>query len=120
MTGRRVFVSGVGAVTPYGLGAAALSAGLFAGRSAIGPIRGFDASRFPSRIGGEILPLSLEKHFAERELPWLSTLAAHSVIAARLAFDDAGLVEAPAPGRAGVVIGTGFGSLAESGPHFVR
>lgn len=120
MAGRRVFVSGIGAVTPYGLGRGALSSGLFAGRSAIGPIRGFDASRFPSRIGGEIPPVALEEHFGERELPWLSTLAAHAVIAARLAFVDAGLVDTVAPGRGGVVFGTGFGSLAESGPHFVR
>jgi 3-oxoacyl-[acyl-carrier-protein] synthase II len=120
MSGRRVFVSGIGAVTPYGLGGAALSSGLFAGRSAVGPIRAFDPSRFPSRIAGEIPALPLEAHFAERELPWLSTLAAHAVIAARLAFADAGLVEAVAPGRGGVVFGTGFGSLAESGPHFVR
>ena len=120
MSGRRVFVSGIGAVTPYGLGGAALRSGLFAGRSAIGPIRAFDASRFPSRIGGEVPALALEEYFGERELPWLSTLAAQAVIAARLAFADAGLVGAVAHGRGGVVFGTGFGSLAESGPHFVR
>jgi len=120
MTGQRVFVSGIGAVTPYGLGGAALRSGLFAGRSAIGPIRAFDPSRFPSRIGGEVPAIALESHFAERELPWLSTLAAHAVIAGRLAFADAGLVEEVAQGRGGVVFGTGFGSLAESGPHFVR
>ena len=120
MNGRRVFISGIGAVTPYGLGSAALRDGLFSGRSAIGPIRGFDASRFPSRIGGEIPPLALEEHFDERELPWLSTLAAHAVIAARLALADAGLAEVVPAGRGGVIFGTGFGSLAEAGPHFVK
>ena len=120
MNGRRVFVSGIGAVTPYGLGSAALRDGLFAGRSAIGPIRTFDVSRFPTRIGGEIAPLALEKHFEERELPWLSTLAAQAVIAARLAMADAGLAEIVPTGRGGVIFGTGFGSLAEAGPHFVK
>ena len=120
MSGRRVFVSGVGAVTPYGLGAGALREALFSGRSAIGPIRSFDASRFPSRIGGEIPALPLEEHFDERELTWLSKLAAHGVIAARLALDDAGCADPAVVARAGVVFGTGFGSLAESGPHFVR
>jgi 3-oxoacyl-[acyl-carrier-protein] synthase II len=120
MNGRRVFVSGIGAVTPYGLGSAALRDGLFAGRSAIGPIRAFDASRFPSRIGGEIPPIALETHFDERELPWLSTLAAHAVIAARLAMDDAGLPVGVPSGRSGVIFGTGFGSLAEAGPPFVK
>ncbi len=120
MGGQRVFVSGIGAVTPYGLGGEALRAGLFAGRSAIGPIRSFDASRFPSRIGGEIPAIALEAHFDERELPWLSTLAAHAVIAARAALADAGIAEAPRGGRAGVIFGTGFGSLAESAPHFLK
>lgn len=120
MTGRRVFVSGIGAVTPYGLGSGALRDGLFAGRSAIGPIGTFDASRFPSRIGGEVPRFSLEEHFEERELTWLSTLAAHAVIASRLAVADAGLTGALAPERSGVTFGTGFGSLAESGPHYVR
>ena len=51
---------------------------------------------------------------------WLSELAAHAVIAARLAVADAGIAEVAAPDRAGVVFGTGFGSLAESGPHYVK
>jgi 3-oxoacyl-[acyl-carrier-protein] synthase II len=117
---RRVFVSGIGAVTPYGLGSGLLRDGMFSGRSAIGPLRAFDASRFPTRIGGEIPPLALEEHFDERELPWLSTLAAHAVIAGRLALTDADLVDVVPTGRGGVIFGTGFGSLAEAGPHFVK
>ena len=120
MNGRRVFVSGIGAVTPYGLGSAALCDGLLSGRSAVGPLRAFDASRFPSRIGGEMPPLDLTEHFEERELPWLSQLAAESVIAARLALADAGLQEIAPADRAAVIFGTGFGSLAEAGPHYVR
>jgi len=117
---RRVYVSGIGAVTAYGLGATTLRDGLFAGRSAIAKIRSFDASRFPCRIGGEVAPIPLTEHFEERELPWLSTLAAHSVIAGRMALEDAGLDGGVAPGRAGIILGTGFGSLAESGPHYVK
>jgi 3-oxoacyl-[acyl-carrier-protein] synthase II len=120
MDKRRVFVSGIGAVTPYGLGSAALRDALFAGRSAIAPLTSFDASRFPTRIGGEIPPIAVEDHFEEREWAWLSTLTAHAVIAARLALADAGLAERDPADRGGVYFGTGFGSLAESGPHFVR
>src|SRR5260221_10266017 len=120
MCGRRVFVSGIGAVTPYGVGRSALRDGMFAGRSAVGPIRSFDASRFPTRIGGEFPRLALEEHFDERELPWLSALTAHAVIAGRLAAADAGLVEDVPAGRGGVTFGTGFGSLAEAGAHFLK
>ena len=120
MSASRVFVSGIGALTPYGIGSAALREGLFSGRSAIAPLRGFDPSRFPSRIGGEIPPLALPEHFDERELPWLSTLAAQAVIAARLAVKDAGLDGALPGARGAVIFGTGFGSLAEAGPHYVH
>jgi 3-oxoacyl-[acyl-carrier-protein] synthase II len=120
MSRRRVFVSGIGAVTPYGLGSDVLRDGLFSGRSAIAPLRAFDASRFPSRIGGEVPPIPLSEHFDERELPWLSTLAAQAVIAARLALKNAGLDEIVPANRAAVIFGTGFGSLAEAGPHYVN
>ena len=48
---RRVFISGIGAVTAYGLGAAALRDGLFSGASSIRAIRAFDASRLKLRSG---------------------------------------------------------------------
>ena len=54
---RRVFVSGIGTATPFGLGVAPLREALYAGRSAIAPIRSFDASRFPTRFGGELLSI---------------------------------------------------------------
>jgi 3-oxoacyl-[acyl-carrier-protein] synthase II len=120
MSQHRVFVSGIGALTPYGIGSGPLRDGLFAGRSAIAPLRSFDASRFPSRIGGEIPPLALDEHFDERELPWLSILAAEAVIAARLALADAGIDEVVPADRGAVMFGTGFGSLAEAGPHYVN
>ncbi len=119
MNGHRVFVTGLGAVTPYGLGVAALHDALYAGRSAIGPIRSFDASRLPTRIGGEVPPISLDEHFDARERTWLSTLTAHGVIAARSALADAGIAREHAA-KAGVIFGSGFGSLAEAGSHYLR
>ena len=50
----RVVITGIGAVSPLGVGREALWEGLAAGRSGIGPITHFDASEFPVRIGGEI------------------------------------------------------------------
>jgi 3-oxoacyl-[acyl-carrier-protein] synthase II len=114
-----VFLTGIGAVTPYGLGVDPLREALYAGRSAIGPIRGFDASRFPTRFGGELPRIPLEDHFDTRELPWLSTLTAHGVVAARLAVGDAGLAAAQVA-DAGVFFGSGFGTIAEAGPHFLK
>jgi len=51
---RRIVITGIGAVTPAGVGPAALTDAVRAGRSAVGPIRRFDASGFPSRVAGEV------------------------------------------------------------------
>ena len=51
---RRIVITGLGAVTPAGIGAPALAAAVREGRSAIGPITRFDASVHPSRIAGEV------------------------------------------------------------------
>src|SRR5690349_20346859 len=116
---RRVFISGIGAITPYGLGVDPLRDSLYAGKSAIGPITAFDASRFQTRFGGELPRTPLAEHFDARDLPWLSSLTAHGVIAARLALQDAGIANGALVG-AGVIFGSGFGTIAEAGPHFLK
>ena len=117
--GRRVFVSGIGAITPYGLGVDRLRDALYAGRSAIGPITAFDASRFQTRFGGELPKTALDEHFEGRDLPWLSSLTAHGVIAARLALADAKISNGVLA-DAGVFFGSGFGTIAEAGPHYLK
>lgn len=54
MNNRRAVISGVGAVSAFGVGYEALEKGLLAGRSAIGPIHNFDARTFPTRVAGEV------------------------------------------------------------------
>lgn len=49
-----VVITGVGVASAFGLGARALLDGLAAGRSAVGPIRGFDARSFPTRVAAEV------------------------------------------------------------------
>ena len=54
MSGRRVAITGVGALTPIGNTAEEFWSGLVQGRSGIGPITRFDASAFPTRIARDI------------------------------------------------------------------
>ena len=51
---QQVVITGAGAVSPFGLGLPALFDGLRSGKSAIAPIRWFDASAFPARVAGEV------------------------------------------------------------------
>ena len=53
---RRVVITGLGAISPHGLGAGALWDGLLAGRSSVAPLTRFDPSSFPSQIAGCIPP----------------------------------------------------------------
>jgi len=116
----RVYITGIGAVTPYGLGSEVLREGLLAGRSAIRPIVGFEAESLPVRFGGELQDLELEQHFDPRRLKTLGRLSAASVLAARLASDQAGLASAPSSDTAGVFYGSGFTTLPEAARVFMR
>lgn len=104
---RRVVITGLGPLSAIGVGPAAFSAGLRAGRSEMGPIRSFDASGFPHNTAGELKDVS-PTDFVENLDPveWgPASLAAAA--AARLAVEDAGLDRAELRrGRAGSVIGT--------------
>ncbi|KUM73509.1 beta-ketoacyl-[acyl-carrier-protein] synthase family protein [Streptomyces curacoi] len=109
MSGRRVMVTGLGPVTPVGVGAEAFHAGQLAGRSAVRPITRFDASDLPVRIAGEVdLPEELRP--ARREAAVTDRVTHLAAAAAELALRDAGLDPATADGtRVGVVLGTGCG-----------
>ena len=68
MLKRRVVVTGMGAVTPLGNSVRDTWLRLTQGKSGIGPITLFDASRFPTRIAGEVKGFSFEK-WLERNPP---------------------------------------------------
>lgn len=94
MTARRVVITGLGPVTPIGVGAASFWNALLEGRSGIRRIQAFDPSRFESQVGGEIdglaakdyVPKSYRK--AEKIMARDIVLA---VVAAHQAVTDAGL-----------------------------
>jgi len=57
---RVAVISGAGAVSAFGLGLPALLDGLAAGRAAVGPIRHFDVSAFPTQVAGEVPVTSID------------------------------------------------------------
>jgi 3-oxoacyl-[acyl-carrier-protein] synthase II len=110
MTARTVVITGIGPVTPVGIGRQAFWDALTSGRSGLGEITLFDASEFPVRIGGEVKdfdPTAWMDRKAARRTDRVVHLA---VAASRLALEDAGSPPVD-PQRAAVVVSTGVGGL---------
>ena len=111
--GRRVVVTGIGAITPIGTGVEALWEGLRGRRSAVGPITRFDAGPFRSRIAAEVRDFHPTDHIEERRVRRLDRFSQFSVAATRLALADARLDPAREDrDRIGAMMGTALGGVA--------
>ncbi|HEY7213508.1 MAG TPA: beta-ketoacyl-ACP synthase II [Thermoanaerobaculia bacterium] len=109
---RRVAVTGVGLVSPLGVGTAVTWDGLLAGRSGIGPITRFDATDYPSRIAGEVRGFNPLDYVDKKEVKKSDTFIHYALAASKFAIEDAGLKIDDGNGdRVGVIIGSGIGGL---------
>lgn len=100
-------ITGLGIVSPIGIGREAFWASLVAGRSGVAPIASFDASGLPVRIAGEVSDFDPKQYVRPRKsLKVMSRDSQFAVTAADLAWEDAGLGNATLdPDRLGVVVG---------------
>ncbi|HEX8151486.1 MAG TPA: beta-ketoacyl-ACP synthase II [Thermoanaerobaculia bacterium] len=112
MTIRRVVVTGIGMISPLGIGNEPTWQGLIAGRSGIGPITKFDATDYTCRIAGEVRGFNAENWIEKKEVKKSDTFIHYAVAASQMAVDDAALDCLQCDGeRMGVVIGSGIGGL---------
>ena len=110
---RRVVVTGVGLVSPLGVGTAATWEALCEGRSGIGPITKFDASDYAARIAGEVHGFDPLAFVARKDVKKMDVFIQYAIAAADFARADAGLEVTPelAP-RTGVYIASGIGGFS--------
>ncbi len=109
---RRVFVTGLSTISPVGLDLESTWKGLIEGRSGIGPIEGFDASLFASRIAGEVRGFEADQWMEPRDVKKTDRFIHFALAAARMALDDSGIdLDGTDRERFGVVIGSGIGGL---------
>jgi len=109
---RRVVITGIGLVTPLGVGRAVNWERLLAGRSGIGPITRFDAARFATRFAGEAREFDPLAFIDKKEVRKMDRFIQYGLAAAQLAVDDAGIpLEHLAGGRCGVHVGSGIGGI---------
>jgi 3-oxoacyl-[acyl-carrier-protein] synthase II len=110
---RRVVISGLGAITPIGLGVEGLWDGLRRRRSAIRAITRFDPSVFKSRIAGEVDGFHPTDHIEERRARRLDRFSQFSIAATRMALADASLdLRRENLDRVGAMMGTALGGVA--------
>jgi 3-oxoacyl-[acyl-carrier-protein] synthase II len=112
MEKKRVVVTGLGLITPLGIGVDASWHGLIEGRSGIRRITQFDASQFPTKIAGEVEGFNPEDFIETKEVKKMDRFIHFAFAAATMAMSDSGLkiTEANAE-RTGVFVGSGMGGL---------
>jgi 3-oxoacyl-[acyl-carrier-protein] synthase II len=109
---RRVAVTGLGLVSPLGVGIRENWEALTAGRCGLGPITRFDASRFASRIAGEVKGFDPALYIDKKEIKKMDTFIHYAMGAAHLAMEDSGVsVTDENRDRFAVVVGSGIGGL---------
>ena len=109
---RRVAVTGLGTITPLGIGTEESWGNLTKGVSGIAPVTRFDASAFPSRIAGEVKDFDPSLYVEKKDIKKMDTFIHYAMGAAQMAMDDAGLEITPDNAeRIGVMVGAGMGGL---------
>jgi len=109
---RRVVITGIGLVSPLGVGTRKNWDALVAGRSGIGPITRFDASRHSTRIAGEIKGFNPLDFIDKKEVRKMDLFIQFAVASAHLAVEDSGISPALLEGdRSGVYVGSGIGGI---------
>ncbi|MFL5391478.1 MAG: beta-ketoacyl-ACP synthase II [Myxococcales bacterium] len=110
---RRVVVTGIGLVTPLGIGNESNWQSVLAGKSGIGLITRFDAKDLPSRIAGEVKGFDAAQFMDKKEARRNDLFIQFGLAATKIALEDSGLpLDKPLGERVGVIVGSGMGGLA--------
>jgi 3-oxoacyl-[acyl-carrier-protein] synthase II len=113
MSKRRVVVTGLGLLSPVGSTVSSAWEAILAGRSGIGPITRFDASKFPVNFIGGLPDFDLEQYISPKDARRMDPFMQFGVVAGIQAIRDSALdFDATERGRTGLVFGAGIGGLS--------
>ncbi len=112
MNRKRIVVTGLGLITPVGIGVEKSWNSLLQGKSGIRRITRFDASAFPTQIAGEVDGFNPEDYIESKEIKKMDRFIHFGVAASTMAMNDSGLkINEQNAGRVGVYVGAGMGGL---------
>ena len=110
--GRRVFVTGLGVISPLGSSTPVFWNELIAGKSGAGPITRFDATRFSTRFACEVKDFTTEGVLDRKEAKRMDRFVQYAVVASAEALKSAGHeLESSNRERFGVIVGSGIGGM---------
>ncbi len=112
MENKKVVVTGIGVITPVGIGTENTWKSLIEGRSGIRRITQFDPANFATQIAGEVEGFNPEDYIEAKEIKKMDRFIHFAVAASDMAVKDSGLnMSEENPERVGVIIGSGMGGL---------
>ncbi len=108
---KRVVVTGIGIVTPLGIGKEEFGQRLFSGETAIAEIKSFDTGSFPSHLGAEVTNFNPRDFISVKNMRRMDKIALMTTASSRLALEDAGIqITQENRDRVGIILGTAFGA----------
>jgi len=111
---RRVVITGMGVVTPIGIGLEPFWQGLIEGKSGIDYITSFDASQYRCNVAAEVRDFNPEDFIDKKEVKKMDRFTQFAIAAGRMAVEDARLEKDLSPEiahRVGVCLGSGIGGI---------
>jgi len=113
MSNRRVVITGLGAVSPVGIGKDSFWEALTSGKSGIDYITKFDTTDFEVKIGAEVKDFDPTLYMDKKEAKRMDLFTQYAVAGTHLAFEDAKVrPQELDPNRVGVIIGSGIGGIS--------
>ena len=108
----RVVITGIGAITPVGIGKDNFWEALISGKNGIGKITRFDATDYGAQVAGEVKDFEPADYIDKKESKRMDRYTQFAVATAKMAIEDAGLdLESEDKERIGTYVGTGIGGI---------
>lgn len=109
---KRIVITGLGCITPIGIGKDKFWEAAKAGKSGVGPITRFDTIDFTTKIAAEVKDFDPKDYLDRKEARRMDRFTQYSVVAAKLAIEDGEIdLESLNKDRIGVILGTGIGGV---------
>ena len=116
---KRTVITGIGVVSPIGIGRQEFWKNLASGNSSIAPMESLDLSKYESKKGAEVKDLQPEDYIGRKGLKYLNKGTKFLAPSAKMAVDDAGLeIDDELSNQTGIIIGSSLGNFSQTTDYF--